>query len=108
MQLALGAPLAPAEGDAAIAESVGRCRRAACASSSRYRADELRRTLEFDARRSALARYAVHDPDGALVLEVRYADYRDVGGRRASPSRIDASSSPRRRAAPRSSSSRSS
>ena len=79
VQLALGAPLAPAEtpsiaGSAALPEGGVRVELG-------YRAGDLRRTLEFDAG-AALRRYAVFDPAGALVLEARYGDYRDVGGSR--------------------------
>jgi hypothetical protein len=42
-------------------------------------ADELRRSLEFGPG-GELRRYAVHDPSGALLLDARYGDYRDVGG----------------------------
>jgi hypothetical protein len=44
-----------------------------------YRAGDVRRTLEFGAE-GDLRRYAAWDPAGALLLEARYGDYRDVAG----------------------------
>jgi len=78
VRLALGAPLAPGEGGAAAAGGAllgdGGVR-----VELRSRADEPRRSLEFGPG-GELRRYAVHDPGGALVLEARYGDYRDVAG----------------------------
>jgi hypothetical protein len=78
VRLALGAPLAPGEGGALAAGG------AVLADGSvrvelRTREGEARRSLEFGPA-GELRSYAVHDPAGALVLEARYADYRDVGG----------------------------
>jgi hypothetical protein len=78
VRLALGAPLAPGEGGASaaggseLAEGVVRVE-------LRGPSDGLRRTLEFGPG-GELRRYAAHDPAGALVLDARYGDYRDVAG----------------------------
>jgi hypothetical protein len=80
VQLALGAPLAPdlpapsVVGGAALAEDGVRVELG-------FRAGELRRVLEFD-RTGALVRYAARDPEGALVLDAHFADYRDLAGTR--------------------------
>jgi len=78
VRLALGAPLEPGEaGGAAAGGSVlaGGVVRVEL----RGAPDALRRTLDFGPG-GELRRYAVHGPDGALVLDARYGDYKDVGG----------------------------
>jgi hypothetical protein len=78
VRLALGAPLAAgeagaaAEGGSLLGEGVVRVE-------LKETSDGLRRSLEFGPG-GELRRYAVHDPRGGLVLDARYADYRDVGG----------------------------
>jgi hypothetical protein len=79
VQLALGAPLAP-EGTAPSIAEASALPDGGVRVELGYRAGELHRLLEFDAG-GALARYAARDGAGALVLEARFADYRDVAGR---------------------------
>jgi hypothetical protein len=77
VRLALGAPLEPAqagaraEGTAVLPDGAVRV--------GLHAADDVRRTLEF-APTGELRRFYVHDPDGQRVLDVRYRDFRDVGG----------------------------
>jgi hypothetical protein len=78
VRLALGAPLEPGEAGAAAAGGsvlAGGVVRVELRSAP----DALRRTLEFGPA-GELRRYAVHAPDGGLVLDARYGDYKDVGG----------------------------
>jgi hypothetical protein len=75
VQLALGAPIptspAPRVADASELPDGGVRVELA------YKAGELQRTLEFD-RGLALVRYAVRDPEGQIILDARYADFRPV------------------------------
>lgn len=79
VQLALGVPLLPSEGTPAAESAAGLPDGGLRVVLRARAADEPRRTLEFDGA-GQLARYAVHAPDGALVFEARYGDYRDVAG----------------------------
>jgi hypothetical protein len=78
VRLALGAPLAPGEaggaaaGGSLLGDGVVRVELTPTEGG-------LRRSLEFGPG-GELLRYAVHDAGGALVLDARYGDYRDVGG----------------------------
>ncbi len=77
VRLALGSPLEPAEaaagtdGTALLPDGALRV--------GLHAADALRRTLEF-APTGELRRFYVHGPDGERVLDVRYRDFRALGG----------------------------
>jgi hypothetical protein len=78
VQLALGTPLSP--GNAApVPEEAAVLPDGSIRVELQAAEGAPRRTLEF-APDGALSRYAVSDPAGGLVLEARYADYREVGG----------------------------
>jgi hypothetical protein len=78
VRLALGSPFAP--GDAAPApDGTAALPDGAVRVALRAREGDLRRTLEF-APTGELRRFYVHDPAGARLLDVRYADFREVGG----------------------------
>jgi hypothetical protein len=80
IELALGAPLAASGASPSIA-GASELPEGGVRVELGYRAGELRRTLEVG-NDSALVRYAAHDPEGALILEARFSDYRPLGDAR--------------------------
>lgn len=80
VRLALGAPLESPGADPGIA-SASELPEGGVRVELAYRTGEVRRTLEF-ASDSALVRFAARDPEGTLILEARFSDYRPIGAAR--------------------------